>query len=125
MQFYTLPAMPNFNIPTDKEIAEKARTLILADLSIYDSVPDLAEKVGTNPFTLKKVFKKYYGVSVFSFSRDVRIGKAKELLRETNYTLQTIADLVGYTEGNNFQVAFKTVVGCTPGEWRRKNGSGN
>ena len=113
--------MSTFNIPTDKETAEKAHALILADLSCYDSVATLAEKTGTNSFTLKKIFKKYYGVSVFQFSRQVRIEKAKELLRGTNYTLQTIADTVGYTEGTNFQVAFKTVVGCTPGEWRKKN----
>jgi len=112
-----------FSIPTDKEIAEKARATILADMRIYDSIPDLAEKIGTNPFKLKQVFRKYYKVSVFQFSREVRIDKAKELLVETNYILQTIAEQVGYTEGNNFQVAFKAVVGCTPGEWRRKNSS--
>jgi AraC-like DNA-binding protein len=111
--------LPDFNIPTDKEIAEKARATIIAGLSIYDSVPALADKIGTNSFTLKKVFKRYYGVSVFEFSRQQRIEKAKELLRNTNYTLQTIADTVGYTEGNNFQVAFKTVVGCTPGSIKR------
>ena len=110
-----------FNIPTDKEIAEKARIIILADLSIYDSVSGLATKAGTNPFKLKKVFKKYYGVSVFLFSRQQRIDRAKELLIQSNYTLQTIAEMVGYSEGNNFQVAFKGVVGRTPGEWRRSH----
>ena len=110
-----------FNIPTDKEIAEKARTLILADLSTYDSVPALATKAGTNPFKLKKVFKAQYGISVFQFSRQQRIDRAKELLLQTNYTLQTIGEMVGYSEGNNFQVAFKGVVGKTPGEWRKKN----
>ena len=45
--------------------------------------------------------------------------KAKQLLTENNYTLQTPGELVGYSEGNNFQVAFKAVVGKTPGEWRR------
>jgi len=113
--------MADFNIPTDKEIAEKARRSIESDLCIYDSVPDLAEKLGTNSYKLKKVFLQYYGESLFSFSRQLRIDKAKELLRTTNYTLQTIAELVGYTEGNNFQIAFKTVVGCTPGEYRRGN----
>lgn len=112
--------MPNFNIHTDKEIAENARTLILQDLSLYDSIPDLALKVATNPQKLKKVFQKYIGLPVFQFSRQQRLDKAKELLRDTNYTLQTIGELVGYSEGTNFQVAFKTVVGCTPGEWRKE-----
>jgi hypothetical protein len=30
-----------FNIPTDKEIARKVRTIILSDLSQYDSIPAL------------------------------------------------------------------------------------
>lgn len=114
--------MLNFNIPTDKEIANKVYALILEDLSIYDSIPDLAIKAGTNPFKLKKVFKRYYKMSVFQFSRIERINKAKVLLSQTNYTLQTIGEMVGYTEGNNFQVAFKSVVGCTPGEWRKRSG---
>ncbi len=108
-----------FNIPTDREIAEKARAIILADLSRYDSIPALAKKAGTNEYKLKKIFKRYFGESVFQFSRTKRMEKAKELLSETNYTLQTIGELIGYSEGNNFQVAFKAVVGRTPGEFRR------
>ncbi len=108
-----------FNIPTDRDIAEKARTTILADLRCYDSIPALARKIGTNPYTLNKAFRTYYKESVFIFSRRVRIDHSKELLRTTNYTLATIAELVGYTEGMNFQVAFKTVVGVGTGEFRR------
>jgi AraC-like DNA-binding protein len=31
-----------------------------------------------------------------------------------------IAERVGYTEGNNFQLAFKKSTGLTPGGWRKK-----
>ena len=111
--------MQDYSTLTNKDIVAKARAIILADLSIYDSVPALAKKAGTNPYTLKKVFKEMYGESVFSFSRGQRIELAKKLLLETNYTLQTIGEMVGYSEGNNFQVSFKVVVGMTPGEFRR------
>lgn len=112
--------MLNFNIPTDKEIAAAARAIITSDLACYDSIPALAKKAGTNPYTLKKIFRKEYGISVFQFSRQERINYAKQLLLDTNYTLQTIGEMVGYSEGTNFQVAFKVVVGFTPGEWRRR-----
>ena len=111
--------MMNYNILTSKDIAVKARELILADLSVYDSIPALAKKAGTNPYTLKKIFKEIYGESIFQFSRRVRIDHSKKLLLETNYTLQTIGEIVGYSEGNNFQVAFKEVVGVTPGVFRK------
>jgi hypothetical protein len=41
-------------MPPDKEIAEKARAFILADLGIYDSIRDFAEQTGTNPFKLNQ-----------------------------------------------------------------------
>jgi AraC-like DNA-binding protein len=112
--------MPEFRIPTDKEIAEKARDLIFSDLSSHYSLPSLAGEAGTTPYSLKRIFKKQFGISLAAYSRQVRMEKAKELLATTNNTLQMIAEAVGYTEGNNFQQTFKREVGVTPGEWRRR-----
>lgn len=92
---------------------------MLADLSRTYSIPELAALAGTTAFTLKRIFKKQSGISLAAYYRQARIGKAKELLRSTNNTLQMIAEEVGYTEGNNFQTAFKAMVGQTPGEWRK------
>lgn len=113
--------MADYNIPTDKEIAEKVRQIILADLSVYDSVTDLAAQCGINPLRLKKTFKQLYGIGLTQFSRQERIRFAQQLLTKTNNTIQTIAEQCGYTEGNNFQTSFKEVVGCTPGEWRKRH----
>ena len=111
--------MANYQLPTDKDYADKAYALVISDLSVYDSIPELANKVGTNAVTLKRAFKKHYGVNLFQFSRAFRIEKAKALLVDTDYTLQTISTMLGYSEGHNFQVAFRTVVGCNPGAWRK------
>jgi AraC-like DNA-binding protein len=46
--------------------------------------------------------------------------RTTELLRETNYTLQTTGEMVDYSEGNNFQTAFKAVVGKTRGNGREQ-----
>lgn len=109
-----------YQVPTDQAIADKAANFILEDLSIVYSIQALADKVGVTAYTLKRIFKSCRGMSVAAFSRAARIEHAKLLLKETNNTLQMIAEETGYTEGNNFQHAFKQVVGCTPGEWRRK-----
>lgn len=112
--------MGNFNIPTDKAIANKARTFITDNLSHPFSLPGLAAACEVTPYTLKRVFKKIYGQSIAEFSLQIRMEKAKELLVNTNNTLQMIAEAVRYTEGTNFQNIFKRTVGVTPGEWRRK-----
>jgi two-component system, response regulator YesN len=112
----------HYHIPTDKAIADQAANLILADLSIVYSVQALADKCGVTAYTLKRIFRSCRGMSIAAFSRTARIERAKLLLRETNNTLQMIAEETGYTEGNNFQYAFKQMVGCTPGEFRRRGG---
>ena len=38
----------------------------LTGLRGYDSIPDFAERSGTNPFKFKQVFKKYYGKAFFN-----------------------------------------------------------
>ena len=109
-----------FNIPTDKEIAEKALALINADLGFEYSLTGLADKLGITPHGLKRLFKNETGISFAVYNKQVRMEKAKELLTTTNNTLQMIGEALGYTEGNNFQYAFRRAVGCTPGEYRRK-----
>lgn len=110
----------DYSIPTDKEIAEKAHSLIIQNLRCPYSLKNLAAECGVTPYTLKRVFKKMYQQSIADFSLKARMTKAKELLSTTNNTIQMIAESVGYTEGNNFQNIFKRVVGMTPGAWRRK-----
>lgn len=109
------------DIPTDKQIAGKTVELITADLSRVYSLEELASLAGVTAFTLRRIFKAQYGVGLGRFSRIARIEKAKELLSGTNNTLQMIAEAVGYTEASNFQSAFRSIVGCTAGEWRKKS----
>lgn len=113
--------MRDYDIPTDKQIADKARELILDDLSLHYSPPVLAASLGTNPHGLKRVFKKQFGITLADYSRKVRMERARELLTTTNKTLQMIAEAAGYTEVNNFQQAFKKATGCTPGQYRKRH----
>lgn len=115
-----------YNIPTDKEIAEKAKALIIADLRQSWQLAEVAALVHVTSFTLRRIFKRQYGTSLSDFVLQVKMEKAKELLVTTNNTIQMIAEALGYVEGNNFQKRFKKVTGMTPGEWRKKSGrSGN
>ena len=114
--------MPDYHIPTDKEIAVKICTIILTDLSRNWSLADLAAEQHITTFTLRRIFKKQYGISLTEYYLKVRMEKAKELLATSNNTIQMIGEAVGYVEGNNFQKRFKKHTGITPGEWRKKFG---
>lgn len=106
--------------PSDIDIVAKAKQVFLAKLEVNYTIPELAKKVGTNVYQLKTAFKRVHGTTVFKYSQQLRIEKAKQLLLDTNDIIQTIAEMVGYTEGNNFSDTFKRVVGCTPGNFRKR-----
>lgn len=113
--------MPDYSIPTDKQIAEKLKQLITFDLSNPYSLRGLAVACGETPFTLGRIFKRIYGQSIAEFSLQLRMIRVKELLTTTNNALQMIAEAVGHTESTNFQNIFKRKAGMTPAEDRKRH----
>lgn len=55
----------------------------------------------------------------------VRIERACKLLRETDFTINIIGILLGFRSPSHFQTLFRSRVGSTPMEYRRKNTSKN
>jgi LacI family transcriptional regulator len=51
----------------------------------------------------------------------VRLGRVKRLLRETNLSLERLAELTGYCSSAHMSVAFHREVGIPPGEFRRRS----
>lgn len=49
----------------------------------------------------------------------VRLSNVKRLLRETNLSLEKVAELTGYCSSAHMSVAFKREIGVPPGEFRR------
>ncbi len=70
-------------------------------------------------FYLAKVFKKQYGLTVNSYILQLRITKAKSLLRFTDKSIEMISAEVGIADSNYFTRAFKKVEGVPPSEYRR------
>lgn len=67
---------------------------------------------------LSKLYKKETGEALSEKIHKVRIESAKELLKNTNLSVNDITDSVGYTYSNAFIRAFKKQTGVTPGAYR-------
>ncbi|MBG49708.1 MAG: hypothetical protein CML05_15580 [Pseudozobellia sp.] len=80
------------------------------------SLKQLATKVGTNEYTLKKNFKAIYGTTVFGYICELRMEKAKQLLVNKSMTISQISDKVGYRNPQHFSTAFKKRYGICPSE---------
>lgn len=81
---------------------------------------DLAERFGISKYYLTRVFKEQYGVSINSYLLQVRITKAKNMLRFTDEKVEAIGRVCGFGEANYFSRIFKQAEGISPSEYREK-----
>ncbi|MEP7375293.1 MAG: AraC family transcriptional regulator [Chitinophagaceae bacterium] len=100
--------------------AEKAKQIILDDLSNYDTVERVARKVGISELDLQLAFRKRFGMTVGKFSKIERMQFAHDMLEKTDDILLSVALAVGYNDPGNFSVAFKNYYGYSPGYIQRK-----
>lgn len=79
----------------------------------------LSEKFYINKFYLTRIFKEQFGVSVMDYVLQLRITKAKQLLRFSDKTVEEIAVACGMNDANYFSRMFKKVEGVSPGKFRK------
>src|SRR5882724_5597572 len=83
------------------------------------SLKELSRQFGLNIKKLKMGFKALYEKSPFDYLLVVRMEKAKELLVETDMSIEDIGESVGYSDKHSFSKAFKKYSGQPPASYRR------
>lgn len=78
---------------------------------------ELAEEVNMNPSYLCILFKEEVGMSYVKYLTNLRINKAKELLKE-GYKVSDVSEMVGYNNYRYFCDIFKKHLGKTPNEYK-------
>lgn len=109
--------------PIRKEILEKmyaVRDIISKNLNESYSLQDLAQKVGTNEYTLKHEFKELFGNTVFGFWNELKMDTALKLLMEKEKSIADISETIGYKNPQHFSTAFKRKFGVTPSGYQKK-----
>lgn len=105
---------------TAAKIAEKARDIILEDLSVYDTIEGIAGKIGISKKELQQAFKQRFGLTIGKFSKEERMKHAHYLLETTDQILLSVAMAAGYNDTGNFSIAFKNHFGYSPGSVQKK-----
>lgn len=82
------------------------------------ALSQVADEVGVSMGYLSTLFKKETGVNFTEYLMQIRMEKAKELLRTTDYRSYEIANEVGYSNAHYFSVSFKKMTGLSPSEYR-------
>lgn len=63
---------------------------------------------------LCKIFREITGQSPMEYYMDLKIKESKKLIREKDYSVSQISDMLGYSSIHNFSRAFKKAVGMSP-----------
>jgi two-component system response regulator YesN len=82
------------------------------------SLNEVAAQVNHSPSHFTTVFSQETGGTFKQYLTEVRIKKAKELLRTTNAKSYEIACQVGYTDPHYFSYVFRKHTGLTPTDFR-------
>ena len=82
------------------------------------SVRTLAQQYNICPETLIRQFKKQTGMSPNAYLNNVRVEKAKELLKE-GQSISEVAYCLGFADQSHFQKIFTHYTAATPGQYRR------
>ncbi len=79
----------------------------------------LAEQFYVNKFYMTRIFKKQFGDSIVNYLTQIRITRAKQLLRFTELSIEKIGQECGLSDVNYFARVFRKVEGTSPGEFRK------
>lgn len=86
------------------------------------SLISVARYVGMSAAHFSTVFSQTTGRPFISYLTNLRVERAKELLRDTAMRLSDIAMEIGYNEPNYFSHVFRKTEGMTPKEYRQREG---
>lgn len=103
-----------------KEVADRAHEIIMTNLERHITIAEFAQALHASPTQIKVCFRKVYGQPIYSYARSQRMEAASRLLTETDESILEIAGKFGYENGSKFARAFRTVIGVSPSEYRRR-----
>lgn len=95
--------------------------LRIIKLSYYKSdisLSYIANQINVSPSYLSSVFNREVGMSIAKYIMELRIEKARNLLKQTSLRIVDVAEAVGYNDKRYFGQVFKRETGSTPNEYR-------
>ncbi|GAB6931255.1 response regulator [Paenibacillus sp. JCM 10914] len=88
------------------------------------SVKSVCSRIFMSTSYFSALFKSHTGKTFVEYVTDIRMNKAKELLKHTRLKSFEIAAKTGYQDPQYFSVLFKKYTGITPTEYRNQMTSG-
>ena len=106
----------------DEKLIERVMKVINKNIGNPNfSVEMLAKEVGISRGHLHRKLKELTNQIPRDFIRNTRLKQAASLLAEKHYSVNEVAELIGFANPNNFSTAFKELYGVSPTTYMREN----
>lgn len=94
----------------------------LLENNVYSTltINDVCKKAAYGRAYLFRVFKEKTGKTIMEYYLNLKIEKAKQLLRENELSVKEISELLSFNEPNYFTKTFKRITGLTPTAYKRR-----
>jgi len=78
----------------------------------------LSKHFNVTPNYISRLFKEETGEALFNYINEVRVEKAKKLLKEIELKIYEVSDKVGFKSPVHFNIVFNKYTGITPKQYR-------
>lgn len=104
-----------------QNFANNLNTFLMEHLSEDLSIERLMTEFHISRNKLYDSVNGYLGIGIAEHIRNLRIKEAKRLLKETNYSVHKISDMVGFNDYNYFCRIFKKETGSSALQYRKRH----
>ena len=91
----------------------QSKRFIENEFSKNISLDDIASEAFFSKFHFIRLFKNHYGITPYQYLKEIRIAKAKSLLR-AGMTAREVCNSVGFDSITSFTGLFKRITGLSP-----------
>ena len=100
-------------------VVRNIKNSLSRNIASYVSLEQISASYGINLTTLKNCFKDMYGKPLYTWYKEYKFYRAKELIKNTDYPISKIANMIGYKSSSKFAKAFKKEMGVLPSSYRK------
>lgn len=101
----------------EKQVVKRIRDYLEANADQNPSLEELARLSQLNPYHLIRVFRQETGLPPHVYFEQIRIHKARRLLRD-GAAIADVATQLGFTDQSHLHRHFRRLTGITPGAYR-------
>ena len=100
------------------ELIDRARMIMYESMETGLSIQDIAARVGAGYSSFRKNFKKYTGMSPAAYFQEIKLQRARDLLRTTDMPVKEIAYRLNFESADYFSTLFRKKTGMSPSDFR-------